>query len=197
MAASPDGAVEIDLEETLQSFAELSIQLEELERDDKKIILRDSWLEFVTFEMSALGLTHGLPRRRFRTRTCCHRSRINYPHWPPSSEEEAFDQLDCLLDEPKTAPHRMYLAECWLAFLYRNLAAGSNVSATIKLVEQGCPIILSGKPSLLGNKGSRRRVGRWERKSCEDICEPVLLKNKPFCLCCCPEHREDCPVHRY
>src|SRR6267378_1391318 len=117
MAASPDGsqsAVDIDLEETLQSFAELSLQLEELEHDDKKKILRDSWLEYVTSEMSALGLTHGLPRlrRQFRTRACCHKSRISYPHWPPSSEEEAFDQLDCLLDEPKTAPHRMYLAEC-------------------------------------------------------------------------------------
>ncbi|KAN0080948.1 hypothetical protein V8E54_004152 [Elaphomyces granulatus] len=80
----------------------------------------------------------------------------SYPHWPPSTYEEAvahfgldaelgldesetsWDQLDVdlgvdfSLPEPEmlfigeSFPHRLYLAHCWVTSLYIKLAAGDS-----------------------------------------------------------------------
>jgi hypothetical protein len=53
-----------------------------------------------------------LPKRR---RCDYGKSRTSHPHWPPTCQTEALDQLNCLLGQ--SYPHRLYLAHCWISFL--------------------------------------------------------------------------------
>ena len=51
-----------------------------------------------------------------RNRDCdCPLSCTSYPHWPPTSLKEAFDQLYLLQDQHNR--HRRYLAHQWWAFV--------------------------------------------------------------------------------
>src|SRR5882762_2400808 len=51
-----------------------------------------------------------------RNRDCdCPLSRTSYPHWPPTSLKEAFDQLNLLQEQHNR--HRRYLAHKWWVFV--------------------------------------------------------------------------------
>ena len=153
-------------------------------------VLKTSWLEFILSERVELGLEAQLgPRSSGR---CCDLSRTSYPHWPPTHYREALDQLRSLLGQ--STAHRMYLADCWMTYLSRKHAQQewqeSELSRTITLVRNSCPTLASWDQDGKGKKKG------WTQRGCDSVCVPALSDVKSsLCLCCCPEHREQCPIH--
>ena len=121
--------------------------------------LRESWLEYVEMELKKEGIA-------WEHRHCnCGKSRTSYPHWPPTCKLEAVDQLRCLVGE--SAPHRQYLAHCWMTFLLgKNTADSEDDKNLISLVHQSCPGLLTPK-----HETHRHRRGKLD---CERVCQPVL-----------------------
>lgn len=118
----------------------------------------------------------------------CENSVASYPHWPPSTYEEAIAQLQSLIGE--SFPHRLYLAHCWVSSLYIKRAAGSNVETIISLVEKSCESL----------KQSAEEAPRAVNKvDCSAICVSVLkaqgTAEGSYCLCSCGRHRDVCPIH--
>ena len=158
-------------------------------------VLKTSWLEFVQSERVKLGLKARLSPSSYGR--CCGLSRTSYPHWPPAHHREALDQLRSLLGQ--SAPHRQYLADCWMRYLSKKHAQEewqeSELSRIITLAHNSCPAL-----SPWGQDGlhlSKRKKKRWTKKDCDNVCVGALRDAKlSLCLCCCPEHREQCPIHR-
>jgi hypothetical protein len=160
-------------------------------------ILKRSWLSYVREERKSLGLKAYLPSKPKFGGCHCDRSNFSYPHWPPSCYEEALDELQSLLSESE--PTRKYTARCWVAFLKGKLARPdqwqqSDLAGTITLVQDSCPILSSDHRYSL--RESNQTAKHWGRNDCDKICQPVFKEKRCWCLCCCPKHREDCPVHR-
>jgi hypothetical protein len=147
--------------------------------------LKKAWLQYVHEEKEKQGEVGPLPKAR---RCRCDKSLTSYPHWPPTTYEEAIAQLNCLIGE--SYPHRPYLADCWITSLYGKMAKGSEgIEDLISLIEENCQSF---------NKNPKRQ-GRY-KVDCQKICEPVLsakgTANGAFCLCSCSRHREECPIHQ-
>ena len=107
------------------------------------------------------------------------KSQTSYPHWPPTTHKEAVAQFKCLIGE--LYPHRMYLANCWMTSLNIKLAAAEpqpsskeTIERVIWLVQENCRITDGNEPER-GNMKRRRRI-------CDDVCNPVLLARRPYCL---------------
>jgi hypothetical protein len=66
-----------------------------------------SWLDFVHSARTESGM-HGYLQSRQNRSCACGLSSASYPHWPPTTIKESFDQLVCLQD--KHNRHRRYLA---------------------------------------------------------------------------------------
>jgi hypothetical protein len=159
-------------------------------------ILKTSWLEYVSSERLELGLEARLPPSSYGL--CCGLSRTSYPHWPPTHYREALDQLRSLLGQ--SAPHRKYLADLWMRYLSRKHAQEgwqpSELSRTITLVRDSCPALSTWDQDGL-YEVSKGKKNRWTQKDCDNVCVPALKNPKlSLCLCCCPEHREQCLIHR-
>jgi len=148
-------------------------------------VLRQSWLEYVDMERKKDGNGWDLPRGRY---CACDKSMTSYPHWPPTCQSEAVDQLHCLVWQ--SYPHRQCLAHTWMAFLLGK--ATDDDTEIISLVRNSCPVLLQSE-----NDTPKRRRGKFD---CEGIRRPVLEANSSHCLCLCLCtcfcHREECPVHR-
>jgi hypothetical protein len=165
-----------------------------LPRRDYEIV-KTSWLEFVRSERVKLGLEARLRPSSYGL--CCGLSRNSYPHWPPTHHREALDQLRSLLGQ--SLARRQYLADCWMRYLsLKHAEQGwqeSELSRTITLVRNSCPA-LSSWDSLPEPLSKGKKKG-WTKKDCDDVCIGALRDpTLSLCLCCCPEHREQCPIHR-
>lgn len=154
-------------------------------------ILKKSWLAFVRDEKRKEGETGYLPSGRNMLTAChCGKSKTSFPHWPPSTYEEA-EQLRCLLGE--SFPHRLYLGHCWIISLRQKLATVREPSSQrnhewiIHLVEENREIEKYNGGEALGSMACK--------VNCKTVCEPILQANNCYCLCCCARHREECPVH--
>jgi len=149
--------------------------------------LTASWLTYVRGEREDAGMNHHLPHS---ARCFCGKSNTSYPHWPPTTHLEAMAQLRCLTG--RSYPHHLYLADCWVAWLCQQQAqtGTAEMEGIISLVGNAC---VKRVRNSLQNHGEQPRRPKMD---CQGICEPVLEKRSCFCLCCCPEHREECPVHR-
>jgi len=149
--------------------------------------LTASWLMYVRGERDEAGMNHHLPHS---ARCFCGKSNTSYPHWPPTTHREAMAQLRCLTG--RSHPHRLYLADCWVVWLRRQQVqtGTAEMEDLISLVGNAC--VKRARSS------QRNDVEQFRRSNmdCQGICKPVLEMRTCFCLCCCPEHREDCPVHR-
>jgi len=148
-------------------------------------VLKKAWLDFVHEQKEKDGGQRYLPKAK---RCHCGKSLTSYPHWPPSTYEEAVAQLQSLIGE--SFPHRLYLGHCWITSLYLKLAAGSEgVEKIISLVEQSCEGLRQNAKNQIANK-----------VDCHAICDPVLkaqgTAKGSFCLCDCGRHREVCPIHK-
>jgi hypothetical protein len=158
--------------------------------------VKKSWLTYVQSEREKQTEDSYV---RLGSGRCCGKSQSSYPHWPPTGQQEALDQLQCLLG--RSYPHRDYLAECWLSNLFGQLLpvegrgpgskTAGDLKRTISLIQKSCPALLRLDRQIAdeATKPKRRRM------DCEGICEPVLVENRSDCLCCCPFHREECPAH--
>jgi len=159
-------------------------------------LLKQSWLSYVNMERNKEGMPKYLPKGRRTSRPSCHcgRSRTSYPHWPPSCETEATDQLRCLLGQ--SYPHREHLAHSWMSFLCGKVAAEADAEddeRAISLARKSCPtlVLAAAEPQSVGNPEKKRK-----KVDCVTICQRVLEERSCHCLCSCSVHREECPVHR-
>jgi hypothetical protein len=123
----------------------------------------------------------------------CGKGGMSFPHWPPTSLDEAKALFDNCLNKENT--HRKYLARSWWAFVAR-IAATRPWKQQIKQeiyiqkereIREKCDIRLDEETPV-----KRRR----RKADCKGICEPTLRKQKYACLCDCGHHREECPVHQ-
>ena len=158
--------------------------------------LKESWLSYVHMERKKEGMTKYLLRgRRTSTPSCaCGKSRTSYPHWPPSCQTEAMDQLRCLLGQ--SYPHREHLAHSWMSFfLGKRVAQTSKADdeRTISLAQRSCPTLVLATSE---EKGGGETGGKRKKVDCATICQRVLGERSCHCLCSCSSHREECPVHR-
>lgn len=169
--------------------------------------LKMSWLEFARRERELSGLRPfipffrsgtGRPGTRIVSYNCyCRKSAISSPHWPPSSYQEAVQQLRYVLGE--NINHRKYLASSWLSFVNRkafNDSSESLYSDISRLIESSCPVFLEEqrKEEL---EGLRRQAAIDYSKvfSCSAFCNLVLTQQRRSCLCHCRRHRDECPAH--
>jgi len=159
-----------------------------------------SWIGFVTDVRLSYGWYWKLPVQGKKKFCDCKLSAISYPHWPPTSTKEAFDQLVYLTDEHNT--HRRYLAHVWWVHVLTEAGRATvikpemeaqevfNLATTIKEL---CPSVK--KDSELIDVFNRRRASGWE---CYNVCEVVLgSTGSSTCLCFCTHHRDECPVHSH
>jgi hypothetical protein len=160
--------------------------------------LWESWVRFVYDTRIISGMNWEMkPTGRKTGWECdCHgRSRIAYPHWPPTTHKEAFDQL-CMLTQRHNCHHR-YLAMQWWSEVTRASTLTiktpayreeqTNIANDIRAL---CPSIdMELEDSHLH---IRQRSEGWE---CYNLCDMVIDLGSSTCLCFCDQHREDCPVH--
>jgi hypothetical protein len=89
-----------------------------------------SWLEFVRWTRIQQGICRELQHRQ--NLSCdCWSSRASYPHWPPTTVAEAFEQLVLLQDEDNL--HRPDLAPRWLYHVL-SLAVEAAIGQTAEVV---------------------------------------------------------------
>lgn len=164
-------------------------------RTRQKIDIFEVWMEFVYSERIKNGLYDRLPRLG-KDRCECKKSQIGYPHWPPTSFEEAKAQFEYRLREKNT--HKKYLTHCWWVFC-NNMAEQHpwNVGGKQQIyrkqaeeVERRCPTL---QEELIQEEPYRRPEG-WR---CFEYCEPTLKKGSCSCLCFCEHHMGRCPVHSW
>jgi hypothetical protein len=167
-------------------------QDENIQRTNAKESLFETWMEFVYSER----IQEGLYGRLVKTNQgwCeCGKGRMSFPHWPPTSLNEAETLFENCLNNENT--HRKYLARSWWAFVAR-IAAVEPWKQQVKKeiyvqkereIREACEIRFDEEITI-----TRRR----RKADCQGICEPTLKKQKYACLCDCGHHREECPVHQ-
>ena len=107
--------------------------------------LEKGMVSIVRDERKKEGGSGHLPNARNQSTTChCGKSKVSFSHWPPSTYEEAVEQVRCLIGE--SSPHRLYLAHCWIVSLRQKLATVREPFSQryheriIELVEANCEI---------------------------------------------------------
>jgi hypothetical protein len=164
-------------------------------------LLKQSWLEFARFERRSIGLPSFIPF--FKSfgqygsgvveHSCfCRKSAIGFPHWPPSSYQEAVEQLRCVLG--KDIRHRKYLAFSWFSWVNSSTQTYGVIG---ELIENACPAFVEERRKEGLDRMRRQAQLRYRQTfSCSAFCEPALRQNSSYCLCFCPRHRDMCPSHR-
>ena len=155
----------------------------------------DTWIDYVYSERTQVGLYEELANNE--TGCYCGKGRMTFPHWPPTTMNEATEQLRNCLTKENT--HRRYLTFCWWSFLRRMAIVEEQTTdndrerylRTANYLEKNCPII---REELDKDLRHPERPKGWK---CDDYCEMVLNKEYDFCscLCHCRHHRDECPIH--
>ena len=175
------------------------------------IILKRSWMEFARCERQQYGLhpfvpsfvssSRNLESHAVKYACSCRKSAISFPHWPPTSYDEAIEQLRCIIGN--NVDHRKSLASCWLSFVNRKAFGEVSVSATRNwyrrvafLIKISCPIFAEEQRKEEREALCRQAlINSFKAFSCSTFCDPVLRERRHYCLCHCGRHRDDCPVH--
>jgi hypothetical protein len=157
------------------------------------IDLRQLWKEFVLATRVKQGWYEKLPKKG----CFCGKARISYPHWPPTSEEEAEEQFNYCMNNYNE--HRRNLVLRWWEHFneFANMLTW-NVSERQSYYKEAAEMIRS--QSLIVQKELERSLTHRKRPkswSCENYCDKVLTEKQASCLCHCGEHRDECPVHSY
>ena len=104
-----------------------------------------SWLDFVYSARIERGMYGHLQLRQNQS-CACGLSCASYPHWPPTTLQESFDQLVYLQD--KHNRHRRYLAHQWWTFTRssastrpRHLENTFDRDADARDIRELCPCI--------------------------------------------------------
>jgi hypothetical protein len=153
-----------------------------------------SWLEFVyadSDQYTFLSL-------RDIGRCDCGKSSIGYPHWPPSTVNEAFDQLNYLHNEHNT--HRRHLAQRWWSFERAKASVHTDDNDDVPQVDSECTTLADHifdtfKCIAIDMDKDMRMKPRARGWKCYEFCELVLHNKYSMCLCHCRHHRDECPTH--
>ena len=125
----------------------------------------------------------------------CGRSKISYPHWPPTSIEEADAQFEYSLNE-NNEHRRTIVIEWWRHFNEFASMEGWTASEPQQRYRDAEATIREMSPvvqrELEQTTKVRKRPKGW---SCCEYCEKVLMENRCECLCFCVEHHDECPTH--
>src|SRR5712664_1522791 len=152
----------------------------------KWTVLKRSWMEFARCERQQYGLHPFLPSFVSSSRNLeshavkyacsCRKSAITFPHWPPTSYEEALEQLRCILGN--NIDHRKSLASCWLSSV--NQKAFDEVSVPDRrnwyrhvahLSETSCPRLL--EKQIKEERADLHRQTHSKAFSCSTFCDTV------------------------
>jgi hypothetical protein len=168
-------------------------QDERIQQEIQERTFFDIWMEFVYSERIQEGMYNNLVETN--KKGCkCGKGRMSFPHWPPTSLDEAKALFNNCLDKENT--HRRYIARSWWAFVAR-IAAIKPWKQQIKQeiypqkereIRERCGIQFDDE---IPEKHHKRR-----KADCQGICEPTVRKQRYACLCDCGHHREECPVHQ-
>jgi hypothetical protein len=169
------------------------VEINDQDQLKETITLQQLWKEFVLAVRVKLGWYEKLPKRG----CFCGKARISYPHWPPSSEEEAMKQFEYCMNNQNE--HRRNLVLRWWEHFneFANMQIW-NVSECQGRYKEAADMIRMN--SLIVQKELERSLSHRKRPkgwSCEEYCEKVLTKKQVSCLCHCSEHRDVCPTHSY
>ncbi|KAN0077548.1 hypothetical protein V8E54_005852 [Elaphomyces granulatus] len=119
---------------------------------------------------------------------------VSFPHWPPTSYEEAIEQLRCVLG--KDIGHRRYLASCWLSFVKQKASSDSFYRLLAGLIETKCPTFLhEQRKEELEELRRQAQIKYCKVFSCSAFCNLVLAQQRRSCLCHCRRHRDERPAH--
>ena len=154
------------------------------------------WFEYVYSERTQNGL-HNRLRITNHGECYCGKGRMSYPHWPPTSHQEAMDLLYNCFDKENT--HRRYIAYCWWVFTNRLATMTPWVSSTSQKwykdraaeILQNCPAVFK---ELQQDKSIPLRLIGW---SCRETCELILRERRCECTCFCKDYESECPLHRW
>jgi len=153
-------------------------------------------MEFVLSTRIKNGYNDKLPKLQAE-KCLCGKARISYPHWPPTSEEEALQQFEYIRNDHNA--HRRNLVLRWWEH-FNDLAnmipwtaseRQSRYREAADLIKDSSEIV---RRELERSLTFRKRPRSWK---CENYCEKVLRKKEVSCLCHCGEHRDECPTHSY
>jgi hypothetical protein len=157
--------------------------------------LIQGWEEYVYAERIRNRL-YGRMANLANDECLCGKGKMTYPHWPPTSRNEALALLNNCLKEDNI--HRKYIAYCWWVF--------ANSMATMKdwpsqskqepyaklanMIRSNCPAVVK---ELKPNRKIPPRPADW---SCQKRCERYL-RERDGCTCFCEWHQEECLTHKY
>jgi hypothetical protein len=151
------------------------------------------WMKYVYYTRTQEGLNDQLPKLG-RRRCLCGKSQMSFPHWPPTSQNEAEVQLQMCFEERNS--HRKYLAHCWWSFI-NDIA---NMEPWIgrepqQRYKDGREEILRRCPAVAEEQRMVTRLPRRPRGwRCNNYCEVTLKERRCSCLCHCKQHRDQCPT---
>jgi hypothetical protein len=180
------------IETNLEQRRQRTVKRED--RSKRKQQLYGLWKEFVISSRIKEGLYSRLPTIE-EGRCQCGRARISYPHWPPTSTNEADAQFEYCIDERNE--HRRHLVIDWWRH-FNDLANIREWTASEPqqryrdaeaIIREESPIV---QQELERSTRIRKRPKGW---SCREYCEKVLEANRCECLCFCSEHRDECPTY--
>ena len=151
------------------------------------------WMEHVYSTRIQEGLCNQLPQLE-RGRYHCGRSRMLFPHWPPTSLNEAEVQLQMCFEERLI--NRRNLAHCWWRVI--NNFEPWIVSEPQQRYKDGREEILRRCPAVTKEQRTVMKLPRRPRGwRCNEYCEITLKERRCSCLCHCEQHRDQCPIHSY
>jgi hypothetical protein len=164
------------------------------EPKNKRIELEGLWLEFTLAERIRNGWYERMPDKN-HGRCACGRASISYPHWPPSSKEEALQQFEYSINNENE--HRKNLVIRWWEHFndFANMSPW-NVSERQGRYREAAELIK--EHSLLVQKELERSYAHKERPKgwrCHEYCDRVIERKEVSCLCHCGQHRDECPIH--
>jgi hypothetical protein len=161
---------------------------------DKRIELEELWLEFTLAERIKHGWYEKMPNGG-QGKCACGRASISYPHWPPSTKEEALRQFEYTMRNENE--HRRNLVLRWWEHFndFANMTPWTacerqgRYKEAAELIKEHSIIV---QRELERSWMHEKRPKGWR---CHEYCEIVISKKGVSCLCHCGQHRDQCPIH--
>ena len=172
-------------------------QYEMLGERNKRQQLHALWMEFTYSERHKEYWFDRMTTME-KDRCGCRKSRIGYPHWPPTSNNEATAQFELCRDGNNM--HGRNLVIRWWSFFndianikpWRMSEPQQRYIDAERLIRENSELVQKELEKSVTVR--KKRAKGWK---CRDYCEKVLREKGCSCLCHCEEHRDECPIHSY
>lgn len=172
-------------------------QYEMLGERNKRQQLHALWMEFAYSERHKVYWFDRMTTMG-KDRCVCRKSRIGYPHWPPTSTDETTAQFELCRNEDNM--HGKNLVIRWWSFFndIANIRPWKMSEPQQRYVD--AERLIRENSKLVQKELERSTTVRKKRAKgwgCREYCEEVLKERRCSCLCHCEEHRDECPIHSY